>query len=128
MSSRNAAQVFPEKQLTLIIPFPAGGPSDALGRAVAQAMAAHLKQPIVVENIGGASGTIGLTRMLKAPADGYTLGFGTIGTHVANVALFKKLPYDPVADFEPVGLAGMASTMLVAKLGCPCQFPTCRTS
>jgi len=117
--SAATAQVFPEKQLTLIIPFPAGGPSDALGRAVAQAMAAHLKQSIVVENIGGASGTLGLTRMIKAPADGYTLGFGTIGTHVANVALFKKLPYDPVADFEPVGLAGMASTMLVAKTGLP---------
>jgi tripartite-type tricarboxylate transporter receptor subunit TctC len=113
------AQGFPEKQLTLIVPFPAGGPSDALGRAVAQAMAAHLKQSIVVENIGGASGTIGLTKLLKAPADGYSLGFGTIGTHVANVALFKHLPYDPVADFEPVGLAGMASTLLVAKLGLP---------
>jgi tripartite-type tricarboxylate transporter receptor subunit TctC len=117
--SAATAQVFPERQLTLIIPFPAGGPSDALGRAVAQAMAAHLKQSIIVENIGGASGTIGLTKMIKAPADGYTLGFGTIGTHVANVALFKKLPYDPVADFEPVGLAGMASTMLVAKTELP---------
>jgi len=117
--SAATAQVFPERQLTLIIPFPAGGPSDALGRTVAQAMGAHLKQSIVVENIGGASGTIGLTKMIKAPADGYTLGFGTIGTHVANVALFKKLPYDPVADFEPVGLAGMASTMLVAKTELP---------
>jgi tripartite-type tricarboxylate transporter receptor subunit TctC len=117
--SAATAQGFPEKQLTLIVPFPAGGPSDALGRAVAQAMAGHLKQSIVVENIGGASGTIGLTKLLKAPADGYSLGFGTIGTHVANVALFKRLPYDPVADFEPVGLAGMASTLLVAKLDLP---------
>jgi tripartite-type tricarboxylate transporter receptor subunit TctC len=113
------AEGFPERQLTLIVPFPAGGPSDALGRAVAQAMAAHLKQAIVVENVGGASGTIGLTKLLKAPADGYSLGFGTIGTHVANVALFKHLPYDPLADFEPVGLAGMASTLLVAKPGLP---------
>jgi tripartite-type tricarboxylate transporter receptor subunit TctC len=117
--SAATAEGFPERQLTLIVPFPAGGPSDALGRAVAQAMAAHLKQSIIVENIGGASGTIGLTRLLKAPADGYSLGFGTIGTHVANVALFKRLPYDPVADFEPVGLAGMASTLLVAKLDLP---------
>jgi tripartite-type tricarboxylate transporter receptor subunit TctC len=117
--SAATAQGFPEKQLTLIVPFPAGGPSDTLGRAVAQAMAAHLKQSVVVENIGGASGTIGLTRLLKAPPDGYSLGFGTIGTHVANVALFKRLPYDPVADFEPVGLAGMASTLLVAKLDLP---------
>jgi tripartite-type tricarboxylate transporter receptor subunit TctC len=117
--SAATAQGFPEKQLTLIVPFPAGGPSDALGRVVAQAMAAHLKQSVIVENIGGASGTIGLTKLLKAPADGYSLGFGTIGTHVANVALFKRLPYDPVADFEPVGLAGMASTLLVAKLDLP---------
>ncbi|WP_445493045.1 tripartite tricarboxylate transporter substrate-binding protein [Rhodopseudomonas sp. RCAM05734] len=117
--SAATAQVFPDRQLTLIVPFPAGGPSDALGRSVAQAMAAHLKQSIVVENIGGASGTIGLTKLMKAPADGYTLGFGTIGTHVANVALFKKLPYDPVADFEPVGLAGMASTLLVARKDLP---------
>jgi tripartite-type tricarboxylate transporter receptor subunit TctC len=117
--SAATAQGFPEKQLTLIVPFPAGGPSDALGRAVAQAMATHLKQSVVVENIGGASGTIGLTKLLKAPADGYSLGFGTIGTHVANVALFKRLAYDPVADFEPVGLAGMASTLLVAKLDLP---------
>lgn len=114
-----AAQGFPDKQLTLIVPFPAGGPSDALGRSVAQAMAAHLKQSVIVENVGGASGSIGLTKMIKAPADGYTLGFGTIGTHVANVALFKKLPYDPVADFEPVGLAGMASTLLVARRDLP---------
>ena len=117
--SAATAEGFPERQLTLIVPFPAGGPSDALGRAVAQAMATHLKQAIVVENVGGASGTIGLTKLLKAPADGYSLGFGTIGTHVANVALFKRLPYDPVADFEPVGLAGMASTLLVAKLDLP---------
>src|SRR5215218_488299 len=117
--SAATAQGFPEKQLTLIIPFPAGGPSDALGRAVAQAMAAHLKQSVVVENIGGASGTIGLTRMIKAPADGYTLGFGTIGTHVANVALYKKLPYDPIADFQPVGLAGTAPLILVARAGLP---------
>lgn len=113
------AQAFPEKQLTLIVPFPAGGPSDALGRSVAQAMAVHLKQSVIVENIAGASGTIGLTKLMKAPADGYTLGFGTIGTHVANAALFKRLPYDPIADFEPVGLAGMASTLLVAKLDLP---------
>ncbi|HEY8333355.1 MAG TPA: tripartite tricarboxylate transporter substrate-binding protein [Tardiphaga sp.] len=117
--SAATAQDFPARQLTLIVPFPAGGPSDALGRAVAQAMAANLKQSIIVENIGGASGTIGLTKLIKAPADGYTLGFGTIGTHVANVALFKRLPYDPLADFEPVGLAGMASTLLVARKDLP---------
>lgn len=110
-----AADDFPSRPLTLVVPFPAGGPSDILARVVAQAMGRGLKQSVVVENIGGASGTIGLTRVVNAAPDGYTLGFGTIGTHVANVALFKKLPYDPIADFVPVGLAGTAPTMLVAK-------------
>jgi tripartite-type tricarboxylate transporter receptor subunit TctC len=118
-----AAQVapddFPTRAVTLIVPFPAGGPSDALARAVAQGMSIHLKQPIVVENISGASGTIGLARLVKAAPDGYTLGFGTVGTHVANAALYKKLPYDPLADFDAVGLAGTAPTILVAKPSLP---------
>lgn len=114
-----AQQAFPAKPITLIVPFPAGGPSDALARAVAQGMAADLKQTVVVENIGGASGTIGLTRLVNAAPDGYTMGFGTIGTHVANAALFKKLPYDPLASFTPVGLAGTAPLLLVARAGLP---------
>lgn len=117
--SAGAQQVFPAKPLTLIVPFPAGGPSDALARGVAQGMAADLKQTVVVENIGGASGTIGLTRLVNAAPDGYTMGFGTIGTHVANAALFKKLPYDPLTSFTPVGLAGTAPLLLVAKASLP---------
>lgn len=113
------AQGFPARPVTLIVPFPAGGPSDALARAVALRMGKNLGQTVVIENIGGASGTIGLSKMLRAHPDGYTLGFGTIGTHVANVALFKKLPYDPIADFEPVGMAGSAALILVARSGLP---------
>lgn len=118
-SALAAAQGFPTRPVTLIVPFPAGGPSDALARAVAQRMGKDLGQTIVIENAGGASGTIGLTKAMRATPDGYTLGFGTIGTHVANVALFKKLPYDPIADFEPVGLAGSAPLILVARAGLP---------
>jgi tripartite-type tricarboxylate transporter receptor subunit TctC len=114
-----AQSAFPAKPLTLIVPFPAGGPSDALARAIAQGMAADLKQTVVVENIGGASGTIGLVKLVNAAPDGYTMGFGTIGTHVANAALFKKLPYDPLTSFAPVGLAGTAPLLLVAKAGLP---------
>lgn len=114
-----AQQAFPDKPLTLIVPFPAGGPSDALARAVAQGMAADLKQTVVVENIGGASGTIGLTKLVNAAPDGYTMGFGTIGTHVANAALFKKLPYDPLTSFAPIGLAGTAPLLLAAKASLP---------
>lgn len=113
------APAFPARPVTLIVPFPAGGPSDALARAVAQPMAAKLGQPVVIENAGGAGGTIGLAKVVKAAPDGYTLGFGTIGTHVANVALYKKLPYDPVADFAPVGLAGTAPMILVARANLP---------
>ena len=113
------AQSFPAKPVTLIVPFPAGGPSDALARALAQGMAADLKQTVVVENIGGASGTIGLAKLMNAAPDGYTIGFGTIGTHVANAALFKKLPYDPLTGFEPIGLAGTAPLLLVAKAALP---------
>ncbi len=103
------------RPITLIVPFPAGGPSDALARALAQGMSTHLKQTIAVENVSGASGTVGLVRLTKAEPDGSTFGFGTVGTHVANAALFKNLPYDPLADFVPVGLAGTAPTMLVGK-------------
>jgi len=110
---------FPTRPMTLIVPFPAGGPSDALARAVSQIMAADLGQSVVVENIGGAGGTIGLAKFIKSPADGYTLGFGTIGTHVANVALYKKLPYDPVSDFDPLGLVGTAPTILVVRSSLP---------
>lgn len=113
------AQPFPNKTVTLIVPFPAGGPSDALARALAQGMAADLRQTVVVENVGGASGTIGLAKLGNATPDGYTIGFGTIGTHVANAALFKKLPYDPLQGFEPIGLAGTAPTLLVAKAALP---------
>lgn len=118
-ASAATAQGFPTKPLTMIVPFPAGGPSDALARALAQGMAADLKQTVVVENIGGASGTIGLAKLMAAAPDGYTIGFGTIGTHVANAALFKKLPYDPLTGFEPIGLAGTAPLLLVAKAGLP---------
>ena len=113
------AQVFPNKPVTLIVPFPPGGPSDTLARAVALRMGKNLGQPVVIENISGASGTIGLSKMVSAAPDGYTLGFGTNGTHVANVALFKKMPYDPIADFEPIGMAGGAALILVAKSGLP---------
>ena len=103
------------RPVTLIVPFPAGGPSDALARALGQGMSAHLKQSVVVENVSGASGTIGLVRLVKSSPDGTTIGFGTVGTHVANAALFKQLPYDPLADFAPIGLAGTAPIILAGR-------------
>lgn len=117
--AQTAQAAFPSRPVTLVVPFPAGGPSDALARAIAQKMGDHLGQPIVIENVGGANGTIGLTKALKASADGYTIAFGGIGTHVANVALYKKLAYDPVADFAPIGPAGAAPLLLLARADLP---------
>ena len=78
VSMTAAAQGFPTRPVTLIVPFPPGGPSDALARAVALRMGKNLGQTVVIENIGGASGTLGLAKMVRATPDGYTLGFGTI--------------------------------------------------
>ncbi|WP_198087090.1 tripartite tricarboxylate transporter substrate-binding protein [Variovorax sp. E3] len=113
------ANAFPQRPVTLIVPFPPGGPSDALARGFALHMGKQLGQPVIIENVAGAGGTIGLTKVAKAAPDGYTLGFGTIGTHVANVALYKKLPYDPEKDFLPVGLAGSAPMLLLARADLP---------
>lgn len=115
------AQAFPSHPITLIVPFPAGGPSDALARSIAQPMSRKLGQPILIDNVGGAGGTIGLAKAAKAAKDGYTMAFGTIGTHVANVALYKKLPYDPSADFDPIGPAGSAPLILVARANLPAR-------
>ncbi len=113
------AQAFPEKPVTLVVPFPPGGPSDSLARQVAQKACARLGQNMLVENVAGASGSIGTGRVARARPDGYTLAFGTIGTHVANVALYKSLPYDPAKDFEPVALLGGAPLVLVANAALP---------
>jgi tripartite-type tricarboxylate transporter receptor subunit TctC len=110
---------YPDHPVTLIVPFPAGGPSDALARAIASKMGQNLGQTIVIDNQGGANGLIGLSKAIKAAPDGYTLAFGGIGTHVANVALYKKLPYDPVADFQPIGPAGTAPLLLLARADLP---------
>jgi len=78
-----------------------------------------LGQSIIVENIGGAGGTIGLAKFIKSASDGYTIAFGTVGTHVANVALYKKLPYDPISDFDPIGPVAAAPVILVARRTLP---------
>lgn len=115
----NAQARYPDKPVTIVVPFTAGGPSDALARSVAQQMTKSLGQQFIVENIGGAGGTIGLNRVVKAAPDGYTVGFGTNGTHVANVALYKKLPYDPLKDFVPIGLIGSAPLVLLVRSTLP---------
>ncbi len=114
-----SAQDYPTRPITLVVPFPAGGPSDLLARSVAQRAGQKLGQQMVVENTGGAAGSIGTGKVARSAPDGYTLVFGTIGTHVANVALYKALPYDPQKDFDPVAYLGSAPLILIAKSALP---------
>jgi tripartite-type tricarboxylate transporter receptor subunit TctC len=96
-----SAQTFPSKTITIIVPFAAGGPSDALARIMGDRMRQSLGQNFVVENVTGAAGSIAVGRAVKAPADGHTISFGHLGTHVANGAIYS-LPYDMLRDLEPV--------------------------
>ena len=108
------APSFPKQPVTLVVPFPAGGPTDGMARVLAQKLGDKLGQQVVVDNRGGAGGSIAAEYVAKAPADGYTLFFGTTGTMAINPSLYKKLRYDPLKDFAPVSL--MATTMNVLVL------------
>ncbi len=115
------ASGFPNKPLRLIVPFPAGGTTDIIGRAVAQEFTKVLGQQAVVENRAGAGGNIGSEMVAKSPADGYTLLVNTVGTHGINQALYQKLPFDPVKDFAPVSLVAMVPNVLVVHPSVPAQ-------
>ena len=109
-----AAQEYPTKAITLIVPFAAGGPTDAVARMIAQSMTGTLKQTVLVDNAGGAGGTIGATKAARAPADGYTLFLHHIG-HATAPTLYRKLPYDAIKDFEPIGLVTDVPMTIVSK-------------
>jgi tripartite-type tricarboxylate transporter receptor subunit TctC len=113
-----AAQTYPSRPITLIVPFPAGGSTDAVGRVVAERMRASLGQPIVIENVGGAGGSIGVGRVARAAPDGYTLDVGQWDTHVANGATFP-LAYDLMKDFEPVALISSNPFLVLARKTMP---------
>ena len=109
-----SAQSYPSRPITLVVPFGAGGPADAIGRIVAEGMREPLGQPVIVENVAGASGTIGVGRVAAAQADGYTAVLGNWATHVLNGAMFA-LRYGLRADFEPVALVSNDPLMIVAR-------------
>jgi tripartite-type tricarboxylate transporter receptor subunit TctC len=109
------AQDYPRRPVRLIVPFPPGGGNDTVARAVAQELAKSLGQPFVVENKPGAGGAIGAELAARAPADGYTLFLGGVGSHVVNPSLHAKLSYDPVRDFAPVTLIASAPSVLVVN-------------
>ena len=112
------AQPFPARPITIIVPFAAGGPSDAMARVLAERMRTSLGQAVVVENVTGAAGTIGVGRAVRATPDGYTISFGHLGTHVANGAIYK-LGYDLVTDLEPVALLPSNPMIIVSKKEVP---------
>ena len=112
------ADDYPSKVITVVVPFSAGGPSDTIARLLAQTMSASLKTQVIVENVAGAGGTIGAARVAQASPDGYTLFVHHIG-HATAPALYRKLTYNPITDFEPVGLINDGAMTLVAKKDFP---------
>jgi tripartite-type tricarboxylate transporter receptor subunit TctC len=109
-----AAQTYPNKPVTIIVPFAAGGPSDALARILGDRFKTSLGQSFLVENVTGAAGSIAVGRAVRAAPDGYTVSFGHLGTHVANGAIYS-LPYDVLADFEPVVLLPSNPMVVVSR-------------
>jgi tripartite-type tricarboxylate transporter receptor subunit TctC len=112
------AQSFPSRPITAIVPFPAGGPLDVLARVVGERMRQSFGQPVVIENVSGAAGTVGVGRVVRAAPDGYTLSFGYLGTHVLNGAIFP-LQYDVLSDFEPVAMLPSIPLLIAAKKAAP---------
>src|SRR5690349_12979080 len=110
------AQAYPTRNITMIVPFAAGGPTDVVARIVTGHMAPALGQSIIIENVVGAGGTTGATRAARAANDGYTLITGHMGTHAASVPLYPKLAYHPEKDFEPVGLLA-GTPILILEIG-----------
>src|SRR5207244_12576065 len=113
------AQTYPARPITIVVPFAAGGPTDTIGRMLAQQMRPSLGQTLIVENATGAGGTIGVTRAARAAPDGYTISLGQNGSHVVTGATYPNLPYDLLNDFEPLALLCIAPFMIVGKKTLP---------
>jgi putative tricarboxylic transport membrane protein len=114
-----AAEQYPTRSITMVVPFAAGGPTDVLGRLVGQYISRLLGQQVIIEDVTGAGGTIGSAKVARAAPDGYTMVMGNLGTHAASVGIYKHLPYDPRTDFEPVILVASTPMVLVAKKSLP---------
>jgi tripartite-type tricarboxylate transporter receptor subunit TctC len=114
------ADTFPSKVITLVVPFAAGGPTDTVARVIGQAMSGDLKQQIIIENVGGAGGTLAAARVARSAPDGYTLFLHHIG-HSTAPALYRKLPYNAIDDFEPIGLVTDVAMTLVARKDFPAK-------
>ncbi len=119
LSAGAAHAAYPERPITLIVPFAAGGPTDVVARIVGDHMSRTLGQQVVVENVTGAGGTTGTTRAAQAAPDGYTIIMGHMGTHGAAPAVYPNLKYDPLKDFVPIGLAAGTPILIVARKNFP---------
>ena len=113
--SQAFAQAYPTKPVRLVVPFPPGGSTDIVARIVAQKLGERIGQPVLVENRGGAGGTIGTEAVAKAAPDGYTLGFASTSTHAVAPAVYAKLGYDPIKDFAPISLVAVTPYLLVVN-------------
>jgi len=120
-ASTAIAQNYPARTVRLVVPWPAGGTTDILGRIVGQKLAESWGQQVVIDNRGGASGNIGTEAVVRSPADGYTLLFGSMSTHTMNQFLYPKMTYDPVADVSPISLAANVASVLVAHPALPAR-------
>ena len=115
------AATYPSKPIRLVLPYPPGGGSDTIARPLAQRLAENLKQQVVVDNRGGAGGSIGMEIAAKSPPDGHTLVFALTAQLAVNPSLFKKIPYDPVKDFEPITLLASGPYILVVHPSLPAK-------
>ena len=114
--SSASAQVYPSRPVTIVVPLAAGGPLDTLARILAEPMRVSLGQPVIVENVTGAAGTVGTGRVARAAPDGYTIAMGFLGTHVLNGAIYP-LPYDVVKDFDPIAVISSNPHVIVVNAG-----------
>jgi tripartite-type tricarboxylate transporter receptor subunit TctC len=121
LSGAAAAQPFPTRPVTMVVPFAAGGPIDVLGRLLQGPMAEALGQPVIVENVSGGAGMIGSNKIKQAAPDGYQVVLGSIGTHTLSPQLSKKPLYNPATDFAPVGLAAEIPLVLLVRKDFPAQ-------
>ncbi|MDB5878126.1 MAG: Twin-arginine translocation pathway signal, partial [Variovorax sp.] len=110
-----AQDAWPTKPITIIVPFSAGGTTDIVARFAGQALSQELGQPVIIDNRPGAGGNIGAQAVARAPADGYTLVMGTVGTHAINPSLYKKMPYDHIKDFAPISRVTAVPNVLIAN-------------
>jgi tripartite-type tricarboxylate transporter receptor subunit TctC len=114
------AQTYPSRPITIVVPYPAGGPTDTLARILSEHLRTSLGQPVIIENVSGAGGSIGVGRVARAPPDGYTISIGHWQTHVLNGASYQ-LQYDVVKDFEPASLLADTPQWIVARKTLPAK-------